>query len=182
MPFTDVKSTMANNNMALSKRPRNIPTHNETVCASIAAARAPQSPSLHIRRQNMPAHNHNCELNTRGFRRLMFCNIQSCDIQRCLRVLSGARHQQSSEGMGSSPAATQKPKLHWQPHKCLYSSRHIVNTPHKRSSLRLTSTSPEPPKARLSRTPSVAHSTETQPAREPIHSTSRQSPIALATP
>jgi len=43
VPFTDVKSTMANNNMALSKRPRNIPTHNETVCASIAAARAPQA-------------------------------------------------------------------------------------------------------------------------------------------
>eukprot|EP00962_Isochrysis_galbana_P058391 scaffold31476_cov121-Isochrysis_galbana.AAC.3 len=34
---------MANNNLALSKRPRNIPTHNETVCASIAAARAPQA-------------------------------------------------------------------------------------------------------------------------------------------
>eukprot|EP00962_Isochrysis_galbana_P028442 scaffold8988_cov112-Isochrysis_galbana.AAC.6 len=31
---------MANNNLALSKRPRNFPTHNETVCASIAAARA----------------------------------------------------------------------------------------------------------------------------------------------
>eukprot|EP00962_Isochrysis_galbana_P014408 scaffold4127_cov124-Isochrysis_galbana.AAC.6 len=38
--------------------------------------------------------------------------------------LSGTRHQQSSEGMGSSPAAAQKPVLHWQPHKCLY-SRHI---------------------------------------------------------
>eukprot|EP00962_Isochrysis_galbana_P017010 scaffold4883_cov119-Isochrysis_galbana.AAC.2 len=45
VPFTDVKSTMANNKMALSKRPRNIPTHNETVCASIAAARAPQAAS-----------------------------------------------------------------------------------------------------------------------------------------
>eukprot|EP00962_Isochrysis_galbana_P010920 scaffold3060_cov121-Isochrysis_galbana.AAC.2 len=49
--------------------------------------------------------------------------------------------------MGSSRAAAQKPVLHWQPHsharhKCLY-SRHIINTPHKRS-LRLTSTSPEP--------------------------------------
>eukprot|EP00962_Isochrysis_galbana_P021065 scaffold6196_cov113-Isochrysis_galbana.AAC.8 len=42
-PFTDVMSTMENNNMALSKRPRNIPTPNETVCASIAAARAPHT-------------------------------------------------------------------------------------------------------------------------------------------
>eukprot|EP00962_Isochrysis_galbana_P053403 scaffold24837_cov105-Isochrysis_galbana.AAC.3 len=32
-----------------------------------------------------------------------------CDVQRCLKVLSGARHQPSSEGMGLSPAATQKP-------------------------------------------------------------------------
>eukprot|EP00962_Isochrysis_galbana_P009309 scaffold2609_cov123-Isochrysis_galbana.AAC.1 len=38
-----------------------------------------------------------------------------CDVQRCLRVLSGARHQQSSEGMGSSPATTQKSELHWHP-------------------------------------------------------------------
>jgi len=73
-----------------------------------------------------------------------------------------------------------EPVLHRQPHECLY-SRHI-STPHKRS-LRPTSTSPEPLRARLSKTKtsSVAHSTETQPAREPIHSTSRQSPTALVT-
>eukprot|EP00962_Isochrysis_galbana_P033051 scaffold10985_cov129-Isochrysis_galbana.AAC.2 len=97
---------MANDNLALSKRPRNIPTHNETVCASIAAARAPQaaSPSLHIiRRQNLPAHT---IPEPTTLRRLMLC-----DVQRCLRVLSGARYQQSSEGMGSSPAATQKSEL-----------------------------------------------------------------------
>eukprot|EP00962_Isochrysis_galbana_P047615 scaffold19515_cov114-Isochrysis_galbana.AAC.7 len=102
---------MENNNMALSKRPRNIPTPNETVCASIAAARAPHTlpctiddkTCLHTPVNSTP------EPNT--LRRLTFC-----DVQRCLRVLSGARHQQPSKGMGSSPADAQKLVLHWQPH------------------------------------------------------------------
>eukprot|EP00962_Isochrysis_galbana_P025006 scaffold7700_cov132-Isochrysis_galbana.AAC.3 len=83
--------------------------------------------------------------------------------------------------MGSGPAAAQKPVLHWQPHECLY-ARHI-SSPHKRS-LRLSSTPPEPLRARLSKTPLVAHSTETPLANEPIHShsASRQSPTALVTP
>eukprot|EP00962_Isochrysis_galbana_P011920 scaffold3356_cov112-Isochrysis_galbana.AAC.23 len=101
---------MENNNMALSKRPRNIPTPNETVCASIAAARAPHTfpctiddkTCLHTPVNSTPQPN--------TLRRLTFCVVQ-----RCLRVLSGARHQQPSEGMGSSPAVAQKPVLHWQP-------------------------------------------------------------------
>mmetsp|Transcript_31711 Transcript_31711/g.101092 ORF Transcript_31711/g.101092 Transcript_31711/m.101092 type:complete len:211 (+) Transcript_31711:762-1394(+) len=42
-PFTDVMSTMENNQMALSKRARSTPAPNETVCTSIAAARAPHT-------------------------------------------------------------------------------------------------------------------------------------------
>eukprot|EP00962_Isochrysis_galbana_P016063 scaffold4596_cov109-Isochrysis_galbana.AAC.2 len=62
-PFTDIKSTMANNNLALSKRPRNIPTPNETVCASTAAARTPHTlPRTTDDKTCLPAHN--CELNT----------------------------------------------------------------------------------------------------------------------
>eukprot|EP00962_Isochrysis_galbana_P001718 scaffold454_cov124-Isochrysis_galbana.AAC.12 len=123
-PFTDIKSTMANNNLALSKRPRNIPTPNETVCASTAAARTPHTLPCTTDNRTCLHTTVNSTPEPTTLRRLTFC-----DVQRCLRVLSGARHQQPSEGMGASPAAAQKPELHWQPH----------------DSLRLTSTSPEPP-------------------------------------
>jgi len=117
---------MENNNLALSKRARSTPAPNETVCTSIAAARAPHTPPctiddklrLHTPVNKLP------EPTT--LRRLTICVVQ-----RCLRVLSGARHQQTNEDMGSGPAAAQKPVLHWQPHECLH-ARHI-NSPHKRS-------------------------------------------------
>mmetsp|Transcript_26075 Transcript_26075/g.84158 ORF Transcript_26075/g.84158 Transcript_26075/m.84158 type:complete len:256 (+) Transcript_26075:3787-4554(+) len=174
-PFTDVMSTMENNQMALSKRARSTPAPNETVCTSIAAARAPHTPPCTIddkMRLHTPV---NILPEPTTLRRLTFC-----DVQRCLRVLSGARHQQPSEGMGASPAAAQKPELHWQPHDSVCTPD--TTAPPTKRSLRLTSTSPEPLRARLSKTPSVAHSTETQPAHEPIHSASRQSPTALVTP
>eukprot|EP00962_Isochrysis_galbana_P016397 scaffold4695_cov134-Isochrysis_galbana.AAC.2 len=115
---------MASNNLALSKRPRNIPTPNETVRASAAAARTPHNPpctrddktSLHTPVNSIP------EPTT--LRRLTIC-----DVQRCLRVLSGARHHQPSEGKGSGPARAQKPVLHRQPYERLSSANR--SRPHR---------------------------------------------------
>ena len=89
-PFTDAMSTMENNNLALSKRARSTPAPNETVCISIADAHAPHTTlpctiddknCLHTPVNQLP------EPTT--LRRLTICVVQ-----RCLRVLSGARHQQ----------------------------------------------------------------------------------------
>eukprot|EP00962_Isochrysis_galbana_P016303 scaffold4659_cov125-Isochrysis_galbana.AAC.8 len=76
---------MANNNLALFKRPRNIPTPSETVCASTAAARAPQAPPCTLDDRTCLHSTVNSIPEPPTLRRLKFC-----DVQRCLRVLSGA--------------------------------------------------------------------------------------------
>jgi len=103
-PFTDLPHAMAIDNPAPSKRSRNPLTTNETVCES----RKAPPPHAHSKQtlpfdmdmddKHLPHKTGDPNFEPFTLRRLMFCVVQ-----RCLRVLSCARHQQPREGTGSDP-------------------------------------------------------------------------------
>eukprot|EP00962_Isochrysis_galbana_P043562 scaffold16628_cov124-Isochrysis_galbana.AAC.1 len=173
-PFTDLPHAMAIDNLAPPKRSRNPLTTNETVRESTAAARALQTlPTDYIDDKSLPHKTGDSNSEPITLRRLMFCVVQ-----RCLRVLSGARHQQPREGMGSDPAVSKKADLRKQSDMCLH-SKHI-NSLNKRS-LRPARTPPESLGDSPSRSPTPTQPFVTQPAREPFLQTPKQGPSSWPT-